>query len=1207
MSSHSLATFSRSLQASADYGAVNSAPLEALLALVSQGHALLAEILQLTSSLPPALQPSATKYAPILFDFRYFRDPDAHDQKIESSRELASLDEEFREAHQDVLEQLYTLYRGIVELHGRLVNFLQQLKDGAYIQCSLSTLTLNPEGRQLLLEAVALVGALLLALDRRIDGAVRERSVVAYYRLKGGAQAVGPSVNQVITLVSSTGFQASAKKPPAGYPEAYFARLTLPQEAVMAVIAACRSDDIYHQVVHYPAPEHRTAALAHQAAGLYLALYFVPHVLHRDSGLMRTLVDRHFADNWVVAWGPGLRSDLALEWESFKAARGALGGVITAARAKDMAATFAAALPDLQAQLASFLVEGKLKEEYVLEHMAEVFSCLRSCNVALRWLLLHTAASHRKLCSAVASAAPAPNALLTLLLDTALLEYEVRRGYSVLLESKMERWHAQRRALVEAIQDLAAFYQALQALPRSTSTADLSDWFDHLIEQVEAMDYADPTGTSRSVQSLTIALDDAERFHPPEAALQTKQFLSVIRGHLAHTLRIADVKEELLATLAAVADFAYGWGLLDSYVARLQAEVRGDPRTVLKLRCLFIKMRSLLEVPLLRLGQARAPAVAATSRVYSSALLAFSRRLLQVVPATVGDLLDQMVVVASTRMTPLPPRLEVARLRDAAQLPQRAHLAALAHRIAAFADGMRAMEKTFVGVVELQPTRLLEDGLRAHLAQRAAAAAATAMSFSNPPAPLAYPPLSNAGRSAFANLFGAGASLSPSIPGRQDLCARLGELAGKLQALRDAFEAVQDLVDLPGMRVWHTQLQRVISTNLTVELRRLRRVVESGMTSTSGRDSQDPELLGGSKDELYGEPATFLGRLVGELLRLSDPVRTQYQPLLCAWHDGGGGEVLGMAAFDALAAAFDGPGLRSAAALLAARTHQTVCAGLTHIRSELDAGWRTSLSELREVVGSPFALPEGGPQVYAESVRAAIKQLHPLPVLIASLGQMQLLQQRISHELASFSRLEGDALLHCALENLNAAVLSDAKAAASGSTDSSDPPTSPVTPLQPDLADLFEAAGLSNPLEKVYERPAALPELPDVLFLVLFSLLDAYGYKRRLALLERLDRRAPDSVALAAGFATLLRQFHPCYADVFLHCMRQCIQMYVQTATGAVAQGVQAAGIDVALPSKIGTLVAFVESVAEYGGMSHSLMHQYVPPFIADTWLSVLQ
>ena len=59
------------------------------------------------------------------------------------------------------------------------------------------------------------------------------------------------------------------------------------------------------------------------------------------------------------------------------------------------------------------------------------------------------------------------------------------------------------------------------------------------------------------------------------------------------------------------------------------AQVRGDPGTVLKLRCLFLKLRSLLEVPLLRLGQARSPALAPTSRVYSSALVAFARRLLQ--------------------------------------------------------------------------------------------------------------------------------------------------------------------------------------------------------------------------------------------------------------------------------------------------------------------------------------------------------------------------------------------------------------------------------------------------------------------------------------------------------------------------------------------------------------------------------------------------
>jgi WASH complex subunit strumpellin len=65
---------------------------------VSRGHALQAEILQLSSALPPELQPgAASKYAPILFDFRYFKDPDAHEAKVEASRELTALDEEFRE------------------------------------------------------------------------------------------------------------------------------------------------------------------------------------------------------------------------------------------------------------------------------------------------------------------------------------------------------------------------------------------------------------------------------------------------------------------------------------------------------------------------------------------------------------------------------------------------------------------------------------------------------------------------------------------------------------------------------------------------------------------------------------------------------------------------------------------------------------------------------------------------------------------------------------------------------------------------------------------------------------------------------------------------------------------------------------------------------------------------------------------------------
>ena len=65
---------------------------------------------------------------------------------------------------------------------------------------------------------------------------------------------------------------------------------------------------------------------------------------------------------------------------------------------------------------------------------------------------------------------------------------------------------------------------------------------------------------------------------------------------------------------------------------------------------------------------------------------------MQVVPETVGALLDQMVVLRSQRMKPMPARIDRAGLREFGQQAQRAELATLASRIAAFAQGMRAME-----------------------------------------------------------------------------------------------------------------------------------------------------------------------------------------------------------------------------------------------------------------------------------------------------------------------------------------------------------------------------------------------------------------------------------------------------------------------------------------------------------------------------------
>ena len=45
-----------------------------------------------------------------------------------------------------------------------------------------------------------------------------------------------------------------------------------------------------------------------------------------------------------------------------------------------------------------FLKEGYLREEVLLDNIPRLLNCLRDCNVAIRWLMLHTADSGNAPC-----------------------------------------------------------------------------------------------------------------------------------------------------------------------------------------------------------------------------------------------------------------------------------------------------------------------------------------------------------------------------------------------------------------------------------------------------------------------------------------------------------------------------------------------------------------------------------------------------------------------------------------------------------------------------------------------------------------------------------------------------------------------------------------------------------------------------------------
>ncbi|KAK3252031.1 hypothetical protein CYMTET_38655 [Cymbomonas tetramitiformis] len=359
-----------------------------ILLLVSRGQALLAELFRLSDKVPPVFNPELeAKYAEVLFDFRYLKATEYYESKLESETRLLELDDEFRENNLPILERFFQLFEGIIRYYQDLMRFLEDLQEGMYIQQTFEGLLTDPEGKQLIVEAFYLHGALLQLLDLRIDPLVKERMVISFYRFKGATDI--PNIDDVIKMCRATGHTAGQVKQTHGYPEQYFARFPLPVKVVRMVLGRIRLDDVYNQIRHYPNPEHRSTALAQQAAYLYILLYFVPDILHDETAVMREIVDKHYVDNWVIPFSLGHTVDLSVEWKPYQAAKLALDNVITPSLAKKLQFEHVARLPGLLTDLASFLTEGVLTEEFILCNHDQILGTLRNCNVAIQWLMLH--------------------------------------------------------------------------------------------------------------------------------------------------------------------------------------------------------------------------------------------------------------------------------------------------------------------------------------------------------------------------------------------------------------------------------------------------------------------------------------------------------------------------------------------------------------------------------------------------------------------------------------------------------------------------------------------------------------------------------------------------------------------------------------------------------------------------------------------------
>uniref|UniRef100_A0A6Q2WTQ8 WASH complex subunit 5 n=1 Tax=Esox lucius TaxID=8010 RepID=A0A6Q2WTQ8_ESOLU len=1058
-----------------DFLAENNLCGQAVLRIVSRGNAIIAELLRLSEFIPAVFRlkdkSDQQKYGDIISDFSYFKGPEYYESKLEAKPELQDLDEEFRENNIEILSRFYLAFESVHKYTVDLIRYLDDLHEGVYIQQTLETVLLNEDGKQLLCEALYLYGVMLLVIDQKIEGEVRERMLVSYYRYSAARSSADSNLDDICKLLRSTGYssQAGAKRP-ANYPESYFQRVPISPTFVSMVIGRLRSDDIYNQVI-----------------SIYM----------------------------------GITVNLVEAWEPYKAAKIALNYTLDTANIREQASRYSASVDSLRPQIHQLLKEGFLREEIVLDNIPKLLNCLRDCNVAIRWLMLHTAESaydpnNKRLRQikdqVIADSKYNPKILFQLLLDTAQFEFTLKEMFKQMLSEKQPKWESYRTEGSERMTELAEVFSGVKPLTRVEKNENLQAWFREISKQIQSLNYEDSTAAGRKTVQLIQALVEVQEFHQLESNLQVCQFLADTRKFLHQMIRTINIKEEVLITMQIVGDLSYAWQIIDSFTSIMQESIRVNPSMVTKLRATFLKLASALDLPLLRINQANSPDLLSVSQFYSGELVAYVRKVLQIIPESMFTSLAKIIKLQIHDIMEVPTRLDKDKLKDFAQLGARYEVAKLTHAISIFTEGILMMKTTLVGIIKVDPKQLLEDGIRKELVRRVAYALHKGLIF-NPKAKTS------------------------------ELMPKLKEMAATMDGFYRSFEYIQDYVSIYGLKIWQEEVSRIINYNVEQECNSfLRTKIQDWQSVYQSTHIPIPKFPS------VDESATFIGRLCREILRITDPKVTCYIDQLNTWYDlKNHQEVTNNRLFSEIQDTLGTFGLNGLDRLLCFMIVKELQNFLNVLQKTIlrDKAVVDVFKAMLSAVNPVKGIVGNASKVYASAVAKTQKIWGPYLESIMKVGQMQILRQQIANQLNYSCRFDSKHLA-AALENLNKSLLADIEA---HYQDPSLPYPKEDNNLLYEITASLEAAGIHNPLNKIYITTKRLPYFPIVNFLFVITQLPKVQYSKNQGMTCRKATDPVDWPPLVMGLLTLLKQFHSRYTEQFLALIGQFIRSVMEQCT----------------------------------------------------------
>lgn len=711
------------------------------------------------------------------------------------------------------------------------------------------------------------------------------------------------------------------------------------------------------------------------------------------------------------------------------------------------------------------------------------------------------------------------------------------------------------------MQELSEFFSGDRALTRVKKNENLQGWFKALGDEIKSLDYHNSIVAGRKIAQLISALEEVQEFHQIETSVQVKAFLDDTRDLLRKMVRTVNVTPKVMADLDIVSDITFAWDLINSYTPLLHQRIKENPRVVLLLRATFLKFSSILSLPLVRITQAETKDDVSVADYYSTELVSYVRKVLEIIPISVFVTLGEIVELLTHRLKPIPTKVERKYIKDFTQLDERYTLAKSTNQVSVYTQGILAMSTTLLGIIKLDPKQLLEDGIRKELVRQIATALHDHLDFKT---------------------------------GKlEEFEVRLQKLGQKLDGFRRSFEYIQDYINLYGLKIWQEEFSRIINYNVEQESNQFLKKKIYDWQSTHQSDAIPIPQFPRSQHPSGKNSANFMGRLARELLNQTDPIKTTYVELAQGWIDNSGREVVGIRTFSLLHKGVGIFGLTGMDRLISFMIVSDMNKFVRMYRASISKQVAGFVDKLTTELLPTTQFPADTAKLYPGAVAKMSKILPIFTEYVTRMGQAQLIRRQVANELNFSAKLESKTLT-CSLEVMNSALLTDIRAHYSRPEDK----PYPGNPILPEISTYLEAIGLNDPITKIYITTEPLEGLATVMFLFVLYHVPKLGWHEGLATLIPRGKKEGsqlDGAPFVVGVLTVLKQFHSDHTLAFLSYLGQ----FVRASMSSVA----ASGKMQVLPPEISGVLLFLEEFCKFSSTSRQAVEAFIPPYLFDRFL----